>query len=139
MTELKKCANDLCRRAVKTSVAYCCDPCGRAAEHGYEIHETGLLGHTAGCEVRHVERGTYCDPWEPPDLSKPMTHTCGGCGGTDTTYAAFSGGREYYCKICDDNFPYEEGTAPRRVQMLADGKVDELRAEMREHLRDRES
>lgn len=71
-----------------------------------------------------------------PALGKAKTHTCAGCGGTNTTYAAFSGGREYYCKTCDDNFPYEAGTAPRRVQMLADGKVNELRAEMREHLRD---
>jgi hypothetical protein len=59
---------------------------------------------------------------------------CWSCGGTNTTYALFSGGREYYCEDCDDNFPYEEGQAPRRVQMIADGKFDELREEMREHL-----
>jgi hypothetical protein len=57
-------------------------------------------------------------------------HRCWACGGSKTTYALFSGGREYYCEGCDDNFPYEEGTAPRRVQMLADGRFAELRAEM---------
>lgn len=62
-----------------------------------------------------------------------MTETrCWACGGTKTTYALFSGGREYYCEDCDDNFPYEEGQAPRRVQMIADGKFAELRAEMRQ-------
>lgn len=61
-----------------------------------------------------------------------MTETrCWACGGTKTTYALFSGGREYYCEDCDDNFPYEEGQAPRRVQMIADGKFAELRAEMK--------
>lgn len=132
MIELKKCTNELCRRAVKTSVAYCCASCDRAAERGYEIHETGLLGHTEGCEIRHAERGDYRDPWAPPPLGQ---HTCWSCGGSETTYAAFSGGHEYYCTDCDDNFPYEEGTAPRRVQMLADGRTDELREEMRDHLR----
>jgi len=61
-------------------------------------------------------------------------HRCWSCGGTNTTYAVFSGGREYYCEDCDDKFPYEEGTAPRRVQMIADGKFAELREEMHEHL-----
>jgi hypothetical protein len=59
-------------------------------------------------------------------------HTCWACGGSKTTYALFSGGREYYCEDCDDNFPYEEGAAPRRVQMVADGRFAELRAEMRQ-------
>lgn len=61
-----------------------------------------------------------------------MTETrCWACGGINTTYTLFSGGREYYCEDCDDNFPYEKGQAPRRVQMIADGKFAELRAEMK--------
>ena len=59
---------------------------------------------------------------------------CGMCGGGNTVYAAFSGGKEYYCYDCQDNASYEPGEAPRRAQMLADGRLDELRAEMREHL-----
>lgn len=60
-------------------------------------------------------------------------HRCWACGGANTTYALFSGGTEYYCEDCDDNFPYEDGTTPRRVQMIADGKFDQLHAEMHEH------
>lgn len=64
-----------------------------------------------------------------------MTNTrCWACKGTNTTYALFSGGTEYYCEDCDDNFPYEDGEAPRRIQMIADGKFVELHQEMREHL-----
>ena len=61
--------------------------------------------------------------------SSPVT--CMGCGGQNTCYQSFSGGREYYCSDCDDTFPYQPGEAPPRVQMLADGRFDELRAEMR--------
>lgn len=56
-TDFKPCTNELCDRAVKISVAYCCEPCARADEHHYEIHESGLLGHTADCAERHAERG----------------------------------------------------------------------------------
>jgi hypothetical protein len=35
-------------------------------------------------------------------------------------------------------FPYEPGEAPRRIQMIADGRFEELRAEMREELARRE-
>lgn len=46
----------------------------------------------------------------------------------------FSGGREWFCPNCeaDGSYPADEG--PRRVQMLRDGRHDELRQEMREHL-----
>lgn len=60
--------------------------------------------------------------------------TCSHCGGTDTCYQMFSAGTEYYCETCEEVFPYEPGTAPRRVQMIADGKLAELRWEMREEL-----
>jgi hypothetical protein len=59
---------------------------------------------------------------------------CAECGGTNTVYQAFSGGREYYCPDCGYDGPYEIGDAPRRVQMIADGKFDELREEMHKHL-----
>jgi hypothetical protein len=68
-----------------------------------------------------------------------VTNTrCWACKGTNTTYALFSGGTEYYCEDCDDNFPYEDGEAPRRVQMIADGKFAELRTEMCEQSQGRE-
>lgn len=63
-----------------------------------------------------------------------MSHVCGMCGGGNTIYAAFSGGCEYYCYDCQDNASYDLGDAPRRVQMLADGRFYELRVEMREEL-----
>ena len=55
---------------------------------------------------------------------------CSVCGCPDIIYALFSGGREDFCPACEDNHPYEPGTAPRRVQMIADGQFDQLRAEM---------
>lgn len=70
MIELKKCDGGLCSRAVKTSVAYCCDPCFLASTRGYEIHETGPLAHTGPCDQRHAERGSYRDPWAPPSLTE---------------------------------------------------------------------
>lgn len=63
-----------------------------------------------------------------------MAVPCGMCGCTETQYQSFSAGREYYCPQCDDTHLYPEGEAPRRVQMIADGKFDELRAEMRDEL-----
>lgn len=57
--------------------------------------------------------------------------TCHECGCTEAVYQPFSGGREYYCPQCGDVHAYLEGEAPRRVQMIADGRFDELRAEMR--------
>jgi hypothetical protein len=59
VTEFKKCANNLCERRVKTSVAFCCYPCHRAHDKGYEIHESGILGHADSCNERHKERGDY--------------------------------------------------------------------------------
>lgn len=57
--EFKKCTNKLCERRIKTSVAFCCHPCSRAEEKGYEIHESGPLGHTQDCNERHKDRGNY--------------------------------------------------------------------------------
>lgn len=42
------CANELCARQASQS-EYCCPPCKLAANKRYEIHEGGLLGHTAAC------------------------------------------------------------------------------------------
>lgn len=70
-----------------------------------------------------VDRGcTYTLP--------PAPHRCPYCG-TVTVYQAFSGGREWYCEPCDTTGEYPQGAAPRRVQMLADGRIDDLKAEMR--------
>ncbi len=63
-------------------------------------------------------------------MSDPSArHRCPYCE-TETVYQSFSGGREWYCGTCDTTGPYPQGEAPRRVQMLADGRTDELRAEM---------
>lgn len=78
----------------------------------------------------------WTDSPEPERKPEPGDgkHHCGMCGGTNTIYSMFSGGKEYYCSDCDDNAAYEPGEAPRRVQMIADGRIAELRAEMDEHL-----
>lgn len=69
----------------------------------------------------------------------PEPHRCPTCNEL-TTYQRFSGGREYYCAKCDDHGMYQEGDVrPPRVQMLADGKVDELRGEMREEIAKRKA
>lgn len=62
-----------------------------------------------------------------------MKTKCENCKGVNTTYAAFSGGQEYYCYDCDENFTYKD-EPPRRVQMLAEGKFAELHKEMNEEL-----
>jgi hypothetical protein len=56
--EFNKCSNELCFRKVKQGIAYCCNPCGLAAEKKYEIHESGPLGHTPDCNERDILRGT---------------------------------------------------------------------------------
>lgn len=61
-------------------------------------------------------------------------HICG-CG-EPTHYAAFSGGREFYCEACDDNGYYPEGDGGPRARLLdqgADG-VAVLRAQMDQEL-----
>lgn len=68
-----------------------------------------------------------------------MDDTCWNCNQPGTTYQSFSGGREYYCPTCDDTFTYREGQAPRRVQMIADGRFDELHVEMRQEMAAREA
>lgn len=54
--ELKACDNPLCERQTSAGAAYCCDGCSRAHEGRYEIHEDGILGHSAGCNERHAQR-----------------------------------------------------------------------------------
>lgn len=66
--DYKKCNNSLCLRKVKQSVMYCCHPCGLAQERGYEIHETGPLGHTTTCNARNEERKPI-DPADAPYYS----------------------------------------------------------------------
>ena len=53
---LKQCDNPLCDRKTKVGVKYCCGPCATAHEGKYEIHESGLLGHTDSCDKRHSDR-----------------------------------------------------------------------------------
>lgn len=63
-----------------------------------------------------------------------MAHVHSVCG-KQTTYQAFSGGREWYCEHCEETGTYPEGETPRRVQMLQTeaGRVA-LRAEMDQEL-----
>ena len=87
------------------------------------------------------------DMWEPADFiggatdhsnsqtweEQGVPHQCPDCG-TLTVYQSYSGGREYYCPTCKDGGLYPEGAAPPRVQLLADGKYDELQQDMREEI-----
>jgi hypothetical protein len=65
--------------------------------------------------------------------------TCTDCAAL-VLYQSFSGGREWHCPACDITGSYGEGAdRPPRVQMLADGRYAELRADMDreiEHLRE---
>ena len=56
-TVYRSCRNPLCLRKLGGGAAYCCAPCTRAHEGGYEIHESGLLAHDPRCEARVRERG----------------------------------------------------------------------------------
>lgn len=58
--DFKECNSGIaCGRSVSASVAYCCWACSKADEGGYEIHESGLLGHSQDCQERHAERGFH--------------------------------------------------------------------------------
>jgi hypothetical protein len=59
--------------------------------------------------------------------------TCTDCGGP-VAYRSFSGGREWWCPCGADGFYDEDAERPPRVQMLADGRYDELRAEMHQEI-----
>lgn len=48
---LRQCLKPDCSRLVPASVAYCCNPCAVAAEHGHEID-----GHSTGCDERAAAR-----------------------------------------------------------------------------------
>ena len=71
--DLIKCMNPLCLRKVKSSVAYCCASCQQADENNYEIHEDGILGHSAFCNDRKAERGE-CTPGEEILLRQDRGH-----------------------------------------------------------------
>jgi hypothetical protein len=68
----------------------------------------------------------------PLPRRRPVDDTCWNCNQPGITYQLFSAGREYWCPTCEDAFRYLEDQAPRRVQMMADGRFDELRDEMRQ-------
>ncbi len=55
--DYKKCDKPDCGRKVKVGVLYCCAACALADERGHEVHETGPLAHSPGCEARHRDRG----------------------------------------------------------------------------------
>jgi len=57
--------------------------------------------------------------------------TCTACGGENVTYQAFSGGREFYCRDCESAHPYPEELLPPRLKLLREGRIDELRAQLR--------
>jgi hypothetical protein len=61
---LKKCDNPECNR--RTTAMYCCGSCNQAHQNHYEIHESGVLGHSEGCDERHRER---C---KNPNVSGPL-------------------------------------------------------------------
>lgn len=53
---LKKCENPECKRLVSRGTLYCCGACGEAHWGKYEIHESGILGHSETCNQRHESR-----------------------------------------------------------------------------------
>jgi transcription initiation factor IIE alpha subunit len=59
-----------------------------------------------------------------------MTYQCPSCQ-SDTQYAAFSGGREFYCPSCGNQGNYPDDAPPIRAHLLQteDGRT-RLRAEM---------
>lgn len=57
--ELTVCRKPDCLRKIKSTVAYCCEACWRADKGGYEIHESGVLGHGDVCNRRSGERGEW--------------------------------------------------------------------------------
>lgn len=61
---------------------------------------------------------------------------CEVCGNPDVTYAAFSGGREYWCGTCESNHPYPEAELPPRLKLLRAGRHAELRELMHRELTD---
>jgi hypothetical protein len=65
---------------------------------------------------------------------------CPHCGGSRTHYALFSGGREMYCKDCEDNFtiPEDAEDVPRRVMLMRTEEGRKvLRSEMEAELQRR--
>lgn len=52
------CVNPLCDRWVPQGIMYCCGGCDKAHHGGYEIHETGPLGHSESCNANYNERGS---------------------------------------------------------------------------------
>lgn len=53
---LKRCDNPACDRRTTKGVEFCCMGCAAAHAGGYETHEDGPLGHSAGCDERHAAR-----------------------------------------------------------------------------------
>ncbi len=58
--ELKPCDNIECERMVRIGCVFCCLPC-RLANRKYEIHESGILAHSPGCNER-LEQRTKPEP-----------------------------------------------------------------------------
>lgn len=52
-TKIDKCN---CGRYKKAEFAFCCHGCTLASERGYEVHESGLLGHTKRCNEDHASK-----------------------------------------------------------------------------------
>jgi 8-oxo-dGTP diphosphatase len=104
-----------------------CQECGR---RGPLRHE-GSSYICAECNSAPIESLAVLsvDGGEEP----PQPHRCPACN-ERTTYQSYSGGREFYCPGCGNHGLYEPGEAPRRVQMLAEGRIEELRVEMREEI-----
>jgi len=59
LIQYNKCTNDLCDRKVRAGVAFCCYACSAASEGGWEVHESGMLGHSDDCNERHEDRGAW--------------------------------------------------------------------------------
>jgi hypothetical protein len=65
----QRCGKPDCLRKVKPGVAFCCEPCGIAADGRYEIHD-----HSAWCDERAAERGEFTRD-EAQRLPSPPAYT----------------------------------------------------------------
>lgn len=65
MIEFHKCRKPDCFRKVSIGSMYCCGPCDYADQKGFELDESGPLGHSDGCNHRKFLRGefTFFEGW----------------------------------------------------------------------------
>ena len=64
--QLKPCDNPECERFTAIGIRYCCGACGQAHIDHYEIHDSGTLAHSDGCNERFAKRLAKSKPTPQP-------------------------------------------------------------------------